>query len=904
MTIVTKTFAPSNYKFTDPIRFFKASDPIYYEIDNIPLKQLHENSLWMKDQFDQKISIDGITRDDFNELKPYCTGLDNKVRVKPGRFSGRVNDAFSQDSLQIISNITGANLPVNYTWQIATLNNILLNPILQRFKNSLLPLNMNGLTERVLTYPSINTDVASPYVSGVEIQVTLPTGFNPGYPNVTGQLWKSFPAISSDYSLFTVKQYDKENPSVGFAALGVAESAFIKKWRGIARTAIVDIPTELELEIPLYDATNDFFYTDSSGTRVGIESNQRIDLLFIYTKPVDVSKVTIAKFSRSVSVNTPRVITEPKLGIVRGAGIGMNYSTGSSRNLEVIPLVDSLGNTMILPAAGDSLSPNSGFTIISQDGSVKSVKGSFPSPDDLMNLAPMLSENIAGDNFYLIGQSILPIAYIVVDRNTIIDNIGTQIIPSTSIIDIRPFFRTTELAYNERAGLAAAIPALSLANPVATQAELTYQIGKIYTELASRMNSITPSVSGTGGVSARTPEAKILKTGYVRGGYFYGVEGVLGDFIVKKLTSPGASTSISSIKQRVRERHNILETIDDLPDWDIANWCSPANGIDEVGLHLNDRINSISMKSVFWSNYGTSPWSKNGSNEVAAGMYGYLRHYVGTPEFSSNLTTIFNPRSTPQFQIQNFYGAPFAKLVNRYNFNQSYGDLHLSKFRLNFVKKRIRLNRSQVNSWMVDYNVNVQLWNCGRIIKDNLSVGGKDSFESDRGSLYDPTPFANETVGALTSMLESNHGRSNYDFVAKGRPDSGSFDIWVDKYPDFFNIYVSWISPDPVSKVPAAVGSTGGPNTVDGNYFWDPVGKTLEVSDIRDYPFLNGFIVINEDIYSSEQSINAPNLVHPHVIAQPGIGFTTYPTVSFQIIGIPESDRLNIMHLNNPEVIL
>jgi hypothetical protein len=158
-------------------------------------------------------------------------------------------------------------------------------------------------------------------------------------------------------------------------------------------------------------------------------------------------------------------------------------------------------------------------------------------------------------------------------------------------------------------------------------------------------------------------------------------------------------------------------------------------------------------------------------------------------------------------------------------------------------------------------------------------------------------------VGALTSMLESNHGRgSGWDFLAKGRPDSGSFDIWVDKYPDFFNIYVSWISPDPAFKVPAAVNS--GPNTVDGNYFWDPVAKTLEVSDIRDYPFLNGFIVINEDIYSSEQSINAPNLVHPHVIPQPGIGFTTYPTVSFQIIGIPESDRLNIMHLNNPEVIL
>ena len=43
-------YANSQYKFTDPIRYFKANDPIYYEVDNIPLKQLQENDLWLKDQ--------------------------------------------------------------------------------------------------------------------------------------------------------------------------------------------------------------------------------------------------------------------------------------------------------------------------------------------------------------------------------------------------------------------------------------------------------------------------------------------------------------------------------------------------------------------------------------------------------------------------------------------------------------------------------------------------------------------------------------------------------------------------------------------------------------------------------------------------------------------------------------
>ena len=44
------TYNPSTYKFTDPIRYFKANDPYYWEVDNIPLKQVQENILWLKDQ--------------------------------------------------------------------------------------------------------------------------------------------------------------------------------------------------------------------------------------------------------------------------------------------------------------------------------------------------------------------------------------------------------------------------------------------------------------------------------------------------------------------------------------------------------------------------------------------------------------------------------------------------------------------------------------------------------------------------------------------------------------------------------------------------------------------------------------------------------------------------------------
>ena len=39
---------PTDYSFTQPIRYYKANDPYYYEVDNIPLRQLEENILFTK----------------------------------------------------------------------------------------------------------------------------------------------------------------------------------------------------------------------------------------------------------------------------------------------------------------------------------------------------------------------------------------------------------------------------------------------------------------------------------------------------------------------------------------------------------------------------------------------------------------------------------------------------------------------------------------------------------------------------------------------------------------------------------------------------------------------------------------------------------------------------------------
>ena len=42
----------ASYSFTQPIRYYKANDPYYYEVDNIPLRQLEENVLYIKNRLE------------------------------------------------------------------------------------------------------------------------------------------------------------------------------------------------------------------------------------------------------------------------------------------------------------------------------------------------------------------------------------------------------------------------------------------------------------------------------------------------------------------------------------------------------------------------------------------------------------------------------------------------------------------------------------------------------------------------------------------------------------------------------------------------------------------------------------------------------------------------------------
>lgn len=500
-------FAESQYRFTSPIRYFKANDPIYYEVDNIPLKQLHENDLWLKDQiFGVKQAAEGgIERSDINELRPYVDGYDNVVKVKPGRFTARINDAYNITPLQVITKLTGTSATDYNTWAAGSMSAPEIASIIQGFKQAV-ALNLNGLVERAFTRPAFIPDYAdtvftsqtSPRLSLIISGIDSAYG-QPPYPLTNALLWSNFndqsnTSIRSD--LYIIRQYDNTNlrTSVGFARLGSAETAFIKRWRGIARTSVVDIPQELSIEIPKFD-TRDFFYFDSQGVRQYLTAaTQRVDLLFIYSKPIDASSTTVAKYVNG----SPTTITRAELGIVYGAGLGVDFKSSNARNQKVL---ESAGLNKLYPGTDDSTLPDGTIKMLGHFGdesgqntgfniSGLSIKGSFPSPDDLMNLSPLLDEDLATNSISLVGQTVLPIAYIVVRKGATPNSDGSPIITSNDIIDIRPFFRTTELSYNERAGIAAAIPAPSIANPIVTQAELDFELKKVRSDVISLMPTI------------------------------------------------------------------------------------------------------------------------------------------------------------------------------------------------------------------------------------------------------------------------------------------------------------------------------------------------------------------------------------------------------------------------------
>lgn len=624
-------FSESSYRFTDPIRYFKANDPIYYEVDNIPLKQLQENNLWLKDQlakleYVQIFNTSNITnqttqqllaqgRAGFTELQPFVNGSDNVVYVRPGRYTARINDALNLKPLQLITQLDD-NEYVN-SYEFKTNRDSTLRAILTKFNTQLEAnaMGMNGLIERAFTKASKNLDNVSQYLSTSNPRYEqTPQGVAElPYPGTIGQTHIYNLAVNAVSSTLI------ENNIDGLLSLPWHESNFIKKWRGIARTSIVDIQNTLSIEIPPF-SQEDFYYINQNGVRTTLNAaSQRIDLVFIYSKPIDTSSASIAKFPTGAT--SPTKIYAPQLGIVKGAGIGLNLAT-QNFNLNTpqskIELQDAEGNQMIIPSISDQLGANLGFS---------GIKGSFPSPDDLMNIAPLLSEKLEDNHIALLGQSILPIAYIVVKSSASPNPAGNPIITSEDVIDIRPFFRTTELAYNERAGIAAAHPQISIVNPVATEA---------YVDLVARkIKSEFPTVStGGGGGPTNVPSGvaliggtvnkvvpRVIGSGYILGGLNYGPEAVIKRFISTK--NPGLSDGQKNQKIYTDFMYPEGLAFPGNPAWDLAYWAIekyPQAAGTQRGDWLNYWVRDFGAGMASWQNALTY---NEGGNDNIPGEYGW-----------------------------------------------------------------------------------------------------------------------------------------------------------------------------------------------------------------------------------------------------------------------------------------
>lgn len=674
----TFVFADSPYRYTDPVRLYKANDPYYFEVDNIPIRQLEENCQWLKDQLQKnvlEIQLADVKRSEIAELKPYANGGDRLVRVKPGRFSARINDIANKEPLQYLNNMLGEKIGEMDVWQAHTINpnnaaGALLETVLNKFKTYIAEnaTHMNGLAERAFTWPVMSEDIQSPYVNGTSnpLSYTNTDGAGKIGPTLISQalLWAK--SANNQESFYLLPTYDYTDNSIGFGRLPVIENHFVKKWRGVARTAIVDVSEELTIEVPPFDPT-DFFYTNENNEKVVIEGVQnRIDLVFIYSKPVDASGVSVFKNG------TIQSITAPALGIIRGAGIGQSFKALNSITNEYGPVsvFDEYGNVQMLPNPSDQLDSNVGF-----NSTLPVIRGSFPSPDDILNIAPLLSERLENDSLELIGQSILPVAYVFVRANADKNVANADILLDTDIIDIRPFFRTAELTYNERAGLAAAMPQLSLANPAVGQAQLDYSIKRVK-EYADNL------------IASQTKEraTDVVAGGFIFGGWFFGPEAALYGWHLnsfKDNNDPVADTKNFVRKSYFGVNPSYNLDIPDYPDWDISKWALPMNS---AGTFPNDYL---------------TPWIGN-DNDV---------HLNAGSFKEQTLPGMLTPQGQTPERLSKISGMAMNAWQAYGNGLPGIGTNAASWLHGTYISKTIYFDRSKYG-WMLDYIVDINFVNC------------------------------------------------------------------------------------------------------------------------------------------------------------------------------------------------
>lgn len=566
LTNAQKVWKESVYKFTTPIRYFKNNDPYYWEVDNIPIKQLEENVLWLKDQMEAGSDLSGITRRNFAELKPSVDGTSRTVTVGRGNFTARINDAY-QKGFQTLVKTAEATINLDgpsdrkYKFNLPT-------SVLKRIAGDVVgeALHMNGLYEHLQHHDVIAS------TSNLGWSAASLASIN-DIPKNKLAVWRQGDTMNNEVS-----------------RLNELATSFARRWGGAIRTAVVNVDQDLEIEIPPFSEAD---YANKTGFVPAL----RADLLFIYSHPIDAESTTIAL----PDGDGPTQITKPRLGLLQGAGVvslkGYNAFAGyDSSDPDDEGFFDSTVFTNSLTDSNSFFRPDGS---ISEDTNVLTISpisdlntdlesfpnifGNFPSPDDVMNLTPLLQEGLE-NSFALVGQSVLPVAYIITRRTK-------TALTEEDVIDIRPFFRTAELSYNERAGIAAANPPLSFANPAVGKTEVNRALTKAVTTLKTYVDAAVNGVDvgdGTGGGTTISTGSRVITKGAILGGTKFGVEGsLLKIAAIQGAAMAGDADAVTWLSE------NHLKGITQVPywpGWDLGSW-TEVNAGTEIGLRRNDRIN-------------------------------------------------------------------------------------------------------------------------------------------------------------------------------------------------------------------------------------------------------------------------------------------------------------------------
>jgi len=693
-----KSYKPSSHQFTDPIRLFKANDPYYWEVDNIPLQQLQEGLLWLKDQVGSDEIFDSVGRADFSELKPDATGDSRVVKISPGRFTGRVNDAYNT-GISILTLKAIASVDKNPLNEIEiTTPDVILRALAGTITTRIL--GDNGLYDFVqhnVTAPGAlyNLQWTNNYTNFIQNRQTA-NGAVYDLQHIKLALWKQGT---------TVKNYGG-NPTTEVDLQQLAVD-FTRVYGAPFRTAVVDVSNELSINVP------DFVDTDYSNTTTYVPA-VRIDLLFVYTKPIDAVSTTILKPNGT----TVSQILSPQLGLVKGAGVISLNGKGSFSDKTIdsaffdstIPYIagKEIGTNYFDSSGGFDTDINMQTASVLGDLNQTSIGvsntfGNFPSPDDLLNAAPYITDGVFKTNLQLVGQSVLPIAYIFTKR-------GKATIERSDIFDIRPFFRTAELTYNERAGLAAANPPTSLANPVVSKYQLADNTKKLRDYVLA--NQPTP------------PEyPRPVGSGYIFGGIKYGPEGILARLEADQgsltdLTTPTLiTTHLKTIGLFPADLPGILPQF---PDWDTPDWALAQKVA--PGLYRNDKF-------FYYYNQAskpTYPLAKDSSFNVA---YGSHVDY-------------------PQWVVNSGYGVYTGSMAM-------------------LVRKRIDLDTTKVVTWMKDYQVRLSLVNCALADSDAKFINSSDN--NDQSEWMNPHGLYIEKYSDHFNIVCVWHNGDPY----RGSDDSG-----------------------------------------------------------------------------------------------------------------------------------